>query len=148
MTAPPPPLTAEQLRHLQVLVGPDAWTYHGTLAEQVDPAAALEVHGTLKLVAADVLDLACTNASGRSVDEQAGQLRRMRIDGEVEEEYFQASTSAAVNANAWCTKAARYRKEAAAPPGARLVASPVAGMRAGPTGDPVFGITNPVREPL
>lgn len=150
MTAPadPTPLTDAQLRQLKVLVGPDAWAYHQTLTEQVDPAAALEVHGNLKLVAADILELACTKASGSSVDEQAGQLKRMKIDGEVEEEYFQASTSAAVNANAWCAKAARYRKEAALPGGVRVVPSPLAGMRTGGSGDPVFCITKPTRESL
>lgn len=147
MTAPasPPPLTAEQLRHLQVLVGPDAWAYHETLGEQVDPAAALEVHGTLKLVAADILDLAGTGASG--VDEQPGQLKRLRIEGKYEEEYFQAGSAQAVRAGTWCTKAARYRKEAASPAGVRVVPTPLAGMRAGGPGEPVFRLTAPAQEP-
>lgn len=105
-------LSADDLKRLRVLVTPAALAAHETLdpAEQVDAELAFEVHGDVRLVAADILETVCLKARGVAVT--APGKKRIKV-GEIEIEKAGTGTVSAANADAWCAAAARLRDQAA-----------------------------------
>lgn len=93
-----------ELRRLRVLVTPAAWAAHQALpeAEQISLPDALEIHGDLRLVAADVLETVCLKAREQNVASTGG-LKRLKIEGELEVEY---AAGGGASADAWCERAA------------------------------------------
>ncbi|GAA5503013.1 hypothetical protein Dxin01_02762 [Deinococcus xinjiangensis] len=134
-----PILTDSQLAQLKVLATAAALTYHDTTVpegERVDVAASYAVHGDLRLVAADVLEVACLHAK-REVADHPAPVKRMKDGGE-EIEFFASASKVEVSAGGWCDRASRLRKEAESKAG--LIRSPVAGMRSGANPAPVFTV--------
>lgn len=147
----PPALTEEQLALVKAYATAAALNYHDSQvpqADRVDLPLSFLVHGDLKLVAADVLEAACFQAS-KGAATGSGGIKRVKIEGEVEVEKFAATSVDSVTATSWCDRAARLRKEATAlPRGPRPVPSPLAAGRMGSNPNPVFGITRPPGEEL
>lgn len=138
----PPELTDLEQAQLEVWVKPAAWAYHGLLPaeQQVNIPRAFQVYADLRLVAADVLETACLEASKQAAGSSGG-VKRIKIDGELEVEKFAATSSASVNADAWCDQAARLRAEVSQSNRGGLIRSPVAGIRTGSSGGLAFTIT-------
>ncbi|MVN86903.1 hypothetical protein GO986_09010 [Deinococcus sp. HMF7620] len=146
----PPALTTQQLAAVRTYATAAALNYHNATVpvdDQVDLPASFELHGSLKLVAADVLEAACLQAS-KAATGSSGGVKRVKVEGEVEIERFAATPVDSVTAQTWCDRAARLRKEvsAASGGGIRVIPSPVAGMRVGGNPEPVFRVTRPCRE--
>lgn len=138
----PPELSELEQAQLEVLVKPAAWTYHAALpeAQQVNIPRAFQVYADLRLVAADVLETACLEASKQAAGSSGG-VKRIKIDGELEVEKFAATSSASVDADTWCTQAARLRAEVSQGKRGGLIRSPLAGIRTGSSGGPAFTIS-------
>lgn len=147
MTAPA--LADEQLAQLKVLmIYPAAFTYHEAVVpqeEQIDLAVAFLVHGDLRLVAADVLQVACQHASAQQAD-LGPSVKRFRIEGDYEEEYFPGLSGGAVQAEAWCARAEALRSEVTLAGRSGLLRSPVAGMVSGANPVPVFTVARRSQE--
>lgn len=112
MTAPAGPLSDEQERQVQVMVGPAAWTAHLLLpmGQQVEPAEALALLGDLRLVAAEVLEAVALSQGG--VAATAESVAGFKV-GPIEiKSGAGAGGAAAVNAASWLSRAARLRREA------------------------------------
>lgn len=107
------PLTSEQLRRVQFLVQPAAWAFHETLPDEqaADLEVALAETGDLRLVAAYVLDVVAQAAGRAGAAASAGQVKRFRVEGEYEEEYFAGTSVEAGDAQAWATRAAQLRAD-------------------------------------
>ena len=104
-------LSDADLKRLKVLVSPAAWAAHQALpeAERVSLEDALEVHGDLRLVAADVLETVCLKAQQVAV--VAPGKKRVKV-GKIEIEKAAVGTASAAQAPAWCALAARLRQQA------------------------------------
>lgn len=144
-------LTPEQLAELRVYATAAALKYHDQVvpeAERVDLAASFAVHGDLRLVAADVLEAACLHAKGVAGAATAERVKRFRVEGEYEEEYFAGGSVEGANAESWCARASSLKDQVTAgrQPGG-LIRSPVAGMLSGGSRTPVFQVTRPEIEP-
>lgn len=115
-------LSADDLKRLRVLVTPAAWAAHEALdsTERVDAELAFEVHGDVRLVAADILETVCLKARGAALT--APGKKRFKIEG-IEIEKAATGTVSAANADAWCALAGRLRDQAAGSgvPGPALV---------------------------
>ncbi|GGR68193.1 hypothetical protein GCM10008959_32860 [Deinococcus seoulensis] len=151
MTAPAPAtLTPEQLASVRTYATAAALNYHDTQVpegDRVDLHAAWLVHQDLRLVAADVLEAACLRASQAAAGVSAGNVKRVKVDGEVETEFFAATPVDDVTASSWCARAERLRKQASSGAGgSRIVPSPLAGMVVGGRLEPVFRVTRPCLE--
>ncbi|WP_027459268.1 hypothetical protein [Deinococcus murrayi] len=141
-------LTAEQEAAVRVYATAAAWAYHkDTLPEegQVDLAASFLVHGDLRLVAADVLDAAALHASKQAA-EGGGGVKRVKIEGEVEVERFAKPHTSSVDASAWSDRAVQLRQQVSRAGRSGPVPSPLAGIRTGGNTEPVFRVTQPLRE--
>ncbi|MCD0160236.1 hypothetical protein IHN63_02840 [Deinococcus sp. 6YEL10] len=112
MTAPEPDVLPQEVQdELEVMVGPDAWAYHqGLPAGQVNVPRALRVRGSVRLVAADVLTAAAAAAQDQAALTAAGTVKRFRVDGEYEEEYFPGTSPLSAAAARWLTRAAELRE--------------------------------------
>ena len=152
MTAPAPiTLTPEQLTAVRTYATAAALNYHDAQVpedDRVDLYAAWIVHQDLRLVAADVLEAACLRASQQAAGTSAGEVKRVKVEGEVETEFFASTPVDSVTASSWCARAERLRKQASSLTGggSRIVPSPLAGMVAGGNTEPVFRITRPCGE--
>ncbi|MFC4636988.1 hypothetical protein [Deinococcus hohokamensis] len=149
MTAPA--LTEAQMAKVKTYATAAAFNYHNSEVpadDRVDLPTSFLVHGDLKLVAADVLDAACLQAS-KGAATGSGGVKRVKIEGELEVEKFARTSVDSVTATAWRDQATRLRAEvkAASAGGGRMVASPVATMHSGNLGGPVFRISSREREP-
>lgn len=138
-------LTEEQLAALRVHATAAALAYHDRdvpEGERVDLAASFAVHGDLRLVAADVLEAACLHLQGVDAAGATERVKRFRVEGQYEEEYFAGASTEGVSAAAWCARAERLRAEVKAEKRTGgLIRSPLAGMLSGGSGAPVFRIT-------
>ncbi|MBZ9713755.1 hypothetical protein [Deinococcus multiflagellatus] len=115
--AAPEPLPEEVQDELEVLVGPDAWTYHEALTTgRVDVARAYRVRRDVQLVAADVLTAAAAAAQGVAAGQAEGKVKRFRIEGKYEEEYFPSTSVDGAAAARWLALAETYRLAVAARP--------------------------------
>ena len=116
------PLSADQLKRLRVLVTPAAWAAHEVLSavDRVDAEMAFEVHGDVRLVAADILETVCLKARGAALT--APGKKRLKV-GKIEIEKAATGNASSANADAWCALAARLRDQAAGSgvPGPTLV---------------------------
>ena len=93
-------------------MGPDAWAYHHALETgQVDTVRAYRVRKDIRLVAADVLSAAGAVASAAA--SQGEQVKRFKVEGQYEEEYFAPANDLAQKAQRWYEGAERYRVEVA-----------------------------------
>lgn len=112
MTAPQPDgLPQEVQDELEVMVGPDAWAYHAALQTgQVDVVRAYRVRRSVRLVAADLLTAAAAAAQDQAALTAAGTVKRFRVDGEYEEEYFPGTSPLSAAATRWLTLAAGLRE--------------------------------------
>lgn len=154
MTAPewPPPLTPEQLSAVRTYATAAALNYHNTQVpadDRVDLYAAWVVHQDLRLVAADVLEAASLTAAQNAAVSSSGAVKRVEVDfGETKTEFFADTAVDDVTATSWLARAERLRKAAAAVAGggSRIVPSPLAGIVAGGSLEPVFQVTRPCRE--
>lgn len=111
-------MDAQGLKRVKFLAGDAAyvvWQDNGGTASRLDEALA--EYGDLRLVAAYVLEQACASARLQATQAavQAGpQVKRLKIDGEIEQEFFAPVTPATVQqADAWCQQAAALRAEVA-----------------------------------
>lgn len=109
-------MDADVLKRVKFLAGDDAyalWESKGGTPERLD--VALAEYGDLRLVAAYVLDTACQAARLKAAEDAslAGpQVKRLKIDGELEREFFAPGTPAGVQqGDAWCGAAERLRTE-------------------------------------
>jgi hypothetical protein len=104
-------LADADLKRLKVLVSPAAWAAHQALssAEQVSLEEAFEVHGDLRLVAADVLETVCLKAREKAV--VAPGKKRIKVDV-IEIEKAAVGTVSTPQADAWCALATRLRSQA------------------------------------
>ncbi len=114
-------MDAAALNRVKFLAGDDAYAYwqaKGGTSSRLD--TALAEYGDLRLVAAYVLETACQAARLKAAEAAslAGpQVKRLKIDGELEREFFAPGTPALVEqADAWCRQAAALRAEVARPP--------------------------------
>lgn len=108
----PAALTEAQEEELEVLVGPDAWLFHQSLASgQVDVARAYRVHQDIRQVAAAVL-LAAAIASERTAAGAGNGIKRMK-DGSEEIEFFAAPSADATRASRWFALAEALQQQAA-----------------------------------
>ncbi|GAA5513641.1 hypothetical protein Dcar01_02385 [Deinococcus carri] len=100
-------------KRVAFLVQPAAWKYHQGLdpAEQADLDEALAQLGDLRLVAAYVLDVAAAAARTEAAQGNGEQVKRFRVEGQYEEEYFAPTSSLKVDADAWTTLADSLREE-------------------------------------
>lgn len=145
MTAPST-LTPAQLAKIKAITTPAAFAYNEyELPDEamVDPAQSYLVHQDVRMVAVDILEAAAAYAEGAGAESSSAELKRVRIDGELEIERFQATSSAQINAAAWWARARRLRDEIAGGGVPGLLKSPVARMTAGGGTEPVFTITRP-----
>ncbi len=146
MTAPEvPTLTATQLAELKAHATAAALAYHDTTvpsADRVDLVSSYAVQRDMRLVAADVLEAACLHAQAHPPPVAASAIKKIKV-GPIELEKAVAKTvrPEQVNADAWCARAARLRREAGRRTG--VLPSPLAGMRSGGSTAPVFTITRP-----
>lgn len=104
-------LSADDTKRLKTYVTPAAWAAHQALpaAEQVSLEDALEVHGDLKLVAADVLETVCLKAREKAV--VAPGKKKIKVDV-IEVEKAAVGTVSTPQADTWCALAARLRSQA------------------------------------
>lgn len=114
-------MDAQALNRVKFLTGDDAyasWESKGGTPERLD--VALAEYGDLRLVAAYVLETACQAARLKAAEDASlarPQVKRLKIDGELEREYFAPGTPAGVQqGDAWCRQAAALRAEVARPP--------------------------------
>ena len=140
MTAPA--LSTEQLAQLKVLMTyPAALKYHDTVVpedERVDLAVAFAVHGDLRLVAADVLRVACLSASGEP-DLTTAATKKIKVGPiEIEKAVKAGIQISQLNADAWCRRASELMAACALAGRSGLLRSPVAGMASGSNPQPVF----------
>ncbi len=96
-------LDTDQLKRLRVLVTPAAWTAHEALSagERVDPEEAMAVYGDLRLVAAGILRAVALSAQQASAQASEAKVKRFRVEGEYEEEYFGSTDAQSAQAAAW-----------------------------------------------
>lgn len=104
------PLTTDQQAELRELVTPAAWTFYDALP--ADQKINLDVRlrmvgGDLNRLAAAVLRVACQAANAAAASSSTGNVKRFKVEGEYEEEYFAATTVDSSNAATWCAEATR-----------------------------------------
>ncbi|MCD0175202.1 hypothetical protein IHN32_04470 [Deinococcus sp. 14RED07] len=112
MTAPEPDVLPQEVQdELEVMVGPDAWAYHqGLPAGQVDVVRAYRVRRSVRLVAADVLTATAAAAQDTPDGDGTPKVKRFKVDGEYEEEYFPGTSPLSAAAARWFTRAAELRE--------------------------------------
>lgn len=106
---------ALDLDTLEVLVGPAAWAYHGSLPDdqQVDVERAHRVHGDVRLVAADVLTAAGAAARRAWADAQAAALKAFTSESGMRVEFAGGANAPSGDAEEWLAAATRLRAEVA-----------------------------------
>lgn len=118
MTAPEADALPQEVQdELEVMVGPDAWAYHAALqAGQVNVARAYRVRRSVRLVAADILSAATAAAQDEAALSATGRVKRFKVDGEYEEEYFASAPALAGAAARWLALADTLRQQVATQP--------------------------------
>ncbi|MBZ9752730.1 hypothetical protein K7W42_17960 [Deinococcus sp. HMF7604] len=106
-------LTQDQQDELEELVGPAAWAYHQALPadQRVNVERAFRVRQSIALVAAAVLEAACT-AARRAGATVAAAVKGVKI-GKVEVQLAASQSGGAQSgdADAWCALAADLRAQ-------------------------------------
>lgn len=104
-------LDAAQLKTLRTYVTPAAWAAHQALPadEQVSVDDAFDVHGDLRLVAADVLETVSLKAAEKAV--VAPGKKKIKVDV-IEVEKAAVGTVSGPQAEAWYKLAERLRSQA------------------------------------
>lgn len=137
-------LTPEQLAELRVYATAAALKYHDQVvpeAERVDLAASFAVHSDLRLVAADVLRVACLHASSESTLDTAATKRIKVGPIEIEKAVKAGIPANQLNADAWCSRARELTGLVITGKRAGLIRSPLGGMASGNNPEPVFSVT-------
>lgn len=110
------PLSADQLAELRELVTPAGQKAFDALPDDLKPNLEVRyrmVGGDLRLVAAAMLRVLCQQQQVKAAEVSTGNLKRFKVDGEYEEEYFAPTSAERVTADNWCTLASALEAQAA-----------------------------------
>lgn len=119
------PLNSDQLAELRELITPAGQLAYDALPEnlQLNLDVRLRmVGGDLNLLAAAMLRVLCQQATLTAAGATSGNVKRFKVDGEYEEEYFAPTSVESATASNWCALAAALETASAGSgvPGPRL----------------------------
>ena len=103
------PLNSDQLAELRELITPAGQLAYDALPDDLKLNLDVRlrmVGGSLPRLGAAMLRVLCQQASLDAAAVSTGNLKRMKIDGEYEEEYFAPTSVESVTAGNWCALAA------------------------------------------